>query len=133
MRVDGHVIASIEKGAVVLVGVARGDTRAEADYLARKLSGLRIYNDADGRLNASIQEAGGEFLIISQFTLLADCRKGNRPSYIEAASPEEARSLYEYFVTALTALGHRVASGRFKSDMIVQLENNGPVTVLLEK
>ncbi len=131
--VDGKDTVAIGKGAVVLVAVARGDTRAEADYLVRKLTLLRIYDDDQQRLNASIRDVGGSFLVVSQFTLYADCRKGNRPSYIEAAAPDEARGLYEYFVQQLAEQGIPVQTGQFQAHMKVQLVNDGPVTIILER
>ena len=125
-------ISSIQKGAVILCGVARGDTQHDVAYLARKASLLRIFDDAEGKLNLSIAEAGGSFLVVSQFTLYGDCIKGNRPSYIEAAAAEEGREGYEEFVRQLRDLGHRVEEGRFRENMVVDLENDGPVTLILE-
>lgn len=125
-------LGAIGRGAVVLVGVGRGDTETDAAYLARKVSQLRIYDDAEGRLNASIRDVGGSFLVISQFTLYGDCRKGNRPSYFEAAPPQEAERLYEAFVRQLRAQGHEVQTGAFGERMMVELENDGPVTILME-
>jgi D-tyrosyl-tRNA(Tyr) deacylase len=132
VTVDGRETASIGPGAVILAGVARGDTPEDARFLARKASQLRIYDDRDGRLNAPIQSLDGSFLVVSQFTLYGDCRKGNRPSYIEAAAPEDGREGYERFVKCLRDLGHRVETGRFGEHMVVELENDGPVTLLLE-
>ncbi len=133
VRVGEEVVGSIEHGAVVLVAVARDDREEQADWLAQKLSKLRIYDDHEGRLNAPIQDTDGAFLVISQFTLYADCRKGNRPSYLQSAPPDHARSLYEYFVNALRAMGHRVETGRFQETMAVELVNDGPVTLILER
>lgn len=133
VTVAGEVVARIPKGAVILLAVARGDTVEDARHLARKVALLRIYDDADGRLNASISDAGGSFIVVSQFTLYGDCAKGNRPSYIESAPPEEARSLYELFVHELRAQGHEVQTGRFQETMQVKLENDGPVTLILER
>lgn len=132
VRVGDHVAGSIGAGAVVLVGVARGDTRADAEYLARKTAGLRIYADTDGKLNDALDPARGAVLAISQFTLYGDCRKGNRPSYIEAADSEEGRLGYDRYVEALRGLGLRVETGRFQEHMVVCLENDGPVTLVLE-
>lgn len=132
VSVDGVCVSRIEKGALILVGVARGDTTFDLEWLARKVSRLRIYDDPDGRLNASIQDTGGAFLVVSQFTLYGECIKGNRPSYIEAAPPDEARSKYEAFVHALAEQGHEVVTGRFQEDMQVALQNDGPVTLILE-
>jgi len=128
----GGVAAEIGRGAVVLLGVSRRDGPADAEWLAAKVSALRIYDDADGRLNADIAREGGAFLVVSQFTLYGDCRKGNRPSYIEAAPPAEAQALYEAFVRALRARGHEVRTGVFREHMVVSLDNDGPVTVLLD-
>jgi len=132
VRVNGETVSAIDAGALVLVGVARGDAAGDAEYLARKTSGLRIFDDAEGRMNLDIRAAGGRFLVVSQFTLCADCRKGNRPSYIEAAAPEDGRRGYEQFVQALRALGHEVQTGCFGENMNVELINDGPVTILLE-
>lgn len=125
-------VSSIGPGALVLLGVAGSDTAADAEWLAGKVSRLRIFDDKDGRMNRSIAEAGGRFLVVSQFTLLADCRKGNRPSYIGAAAPEMAALLYEEFVRCLRDLGHDVQTGVFREMMQVQLINDGPVTILVE-
>lgn len=133
VHVDGQCVGAIQRGAVILLAVAADDTKAEADHLAGKVSRLRIYDDPQGKLNATIQDVGGDFLVVSQFTLYGDCRKGNRPSYIQSAPPEQARALYEYFVQQLRALGHRVETGRFQEMMKVSLENDGPVTLILEK
>jgi len=132
VTVDGEKVGSIGVGAVVLVGVARDDTEHDAKYLARKTAQLRIYDDADGKLNASIDAVNGAFLVVSQFTLYGDCGKGNRPSYIEAADPAEGERLYEEYVAALRATGHEVRTGVFRAMMDVDLVNDGPVTLLLE-
>jgi D-tyrosyl-tRNA(Tyr) deacylase len=132
VQVGEEVVGRIGTGALLLVGVARGDTEWDARHLARKVSRLRIYSDAKGRLNDSIRSAGGDFLAVSQFTLYGDCRTGNRPSYLEAADPGEGRLRYEQFVDCLRELGHRVETGRFQESMVVALENDGPVTVILE-
>lgn len=133
VTVDGQVVARIDRGAVILLAVARDDTEEEARYLARKVSKLRIFDDVDGRLNASITEVGGAFIVVSQFTLYGDCSKGNRPSYIESAPPETARTLYEFFISELRANGHNVQAGRFQETMQVKLVNDGPVTLILER
>ncbi len=132
VTVGGARVAEIGPGALVLAGVARGDTMHDARHLARKTARLRIFNDADGRLNSSIESAGGSFLVVSQFTLYGDCRKGNRPSYIEAAEPAEGRALFDEYVRQLAATGHPVQTGRFQEYMQVELENDGPVTLILE-
>ena len=132
VRVGESDIARIGPGLLVLVGVGRGDTPADADFLAGKTSRLRLFDDEQGQRNRSIDAVTGEVLVVSQFTLYGDCRKGNRPSYIDAADPEEACVLYERYASALTALGHRVQTGQFRASMLVGLENDGPVTLLLE-
>lgn len=132
VRVEGRVVGAIDSGAVVLVGVARGDTREDARYLARKTAGLRIYADAEGKLNEPMDLQRDALLAVSQFTLYGDCRKGNRPSYIEAASAEDGRIGYQWFVDELRDTGVRVETGCFQEDMVVGLENDGPVTILLE-
>ena len=133
VRVAGEVVGAISHGAVILLAVGKDDSEVEADWLARKASKLRIYDDDQGRLNASIHETGGAFLVVSQFTLYGDCAKGNRPSYIASAPPDKARALYAYFVEALRAQGHVVETGRFQEHMKVELENDGPVTLILER
>jgi D-tyrosyl-tRNA(Tyr) deacylase len=132
VRVASAAVARIGKGLLVLLGVRRGDSEREAEYLARKVAELRIFEDAGGKLNLSLAEVGGEMLVVSQFTLYADCRKGRRPSFTEAAPPEEARRLYEHFCQAVVALGVPVATGVFQEMMEVELVNAGPVTLLVE-
>lgn len=132
VKVDGETIGAIGAGLVVLVGAARGDTPERADRLAQKTAELRIFPDAAGRFNVSLLESGGEALVVSQFTLLADARRGRRPSFTEAAPPEQAEPLVERYAAALRALGVRVASGRFGAHMVVDLENDGPVTIILD-
>ncbi len=132
VEIDGRTVARIGPGAVVLLGVAAGDTESDADWLAAKTGRLRIFDDPDGRMNLDIRAAGGEFLVVSQFTLLADCRGGNRPSFIGAAPPDRAAALYERFVAALRADGHRVCTGVFREHMQVSLVNDGPVTIVLD-
>ncbi|MEA2437855.1 MAG: D-aminoacyl-tRNA deacylase [Thermoleophilaceae bacterium] len=127
VTVDGERVSQISTGMLVLLGVRRGDTQADADKLARKLRALRIFEDDDGRMNRSVEEANGEILCVSQFTLYGDARKGNRPSFVDAAPPEEAEALYESVRAALNAHG-----GRFGAHMKVELTNDGPVTLLLE-
>jgi D-tyrosyl-tRNA(Tyr) deacylase len=130
--VKGIEISSIGAGAMILCGVAKGDTPADAAFLARKTSQLRIYDDADGKMNLALDPNAGAFLVVSQFTLYADCAKGNRPSYIDAAPPDEGRRGYEDYVAQLRMLGHRVETGEFGASMVVELENDGPVTLILE-
>ena len=130
--VEGKVVGEIGRGALILLGVARNDTPFDLRYLARKASQLRIFDDENGQLNASIESARGAFLVVSQFTLYGDCAKGNRPSYIEAAPPDQAALFYDDFVRELQTLGHPVQTGRFGEKMLVELQNDGPVTLLLE-
>jgi D-tyrosyl-tRNA(Tyr) deacylase len=127
VSVEGERLAEIGPGLLVLLGVRRGDTPEQADKLARKLLALRVFEDAEGRMNRSVGEAGGELLCVSNFTLYADARKGNRPSFVDAAPPEEAEPLYERVRQALGAQG-----GRFGERMSVELSNDGPVTLLVE-
>jgi D-aminoacyl-tRNA deacylase len=127
VEVDGERVAAIGRGLLVLIGIKRGDGPDEADKLARKLLALRVFEDQDGRMNLNLGDAGGEVLCVSQFTLYGDTRKGNRPSFVEAAPPEEAEPLYERVRAALGAQG-----GSFGARMAVSLVNDGPVTVLVE-
>jgi D-tyrosyl-tRNA(Tyr) deacylase len=127
VTVDGHEVARIGGGLLVLLGVRRGDDQASADRIASKLLALRVFEDAEGKMNLSVRDAGGELLVVSQFTLYGDARKGNRPSFIDAAPPEEAEPLYERVRAAAGAQG-----GVFGARMAVALVNDGPVTVLLE-
>lgn len=128
----GELEGSIGGGLLVLLGVAAGDTEESADYLVSKLTGLRIFPDADGRTNLSIRETGGSFLVVSQFTLLADCRRGRRPGFDAAAPPDTAKRLYEYFVDRIRASGIPVETGQFQAAMSVTLVNEGPFTILLD-
>jgi len=132
VQVSGQTVGEIGPGLLVLVGVAQEDKEADAEYLARKVLSLRIFDDADGKMNIAIGEAGGAALVVSQFTLYGDARGQNRPSYIRAARPEEARRLYESFVEKLRAAGLRCETGRFQEMMEVELVNDGPVTILLD-
>jgi D-tyrosyl-tRNA(Tyr) deacylase len=133
VRVDSEVVGSIGKGLVVLLAVAKPDTTAQADYLAEKVTGLRIFPDDAGKMNRDVVEAGGALLVISQFTLYGDTRKGRRPSFDSAAGPEQARALYEYFVEACRSRGVQVQTGVFQAHMAVHLVNDGPVTVICER
>ncbi len=133
VTVDGEVVADIGPGVVLLVGVTHGDTPAEAEWLARKVAGLRIFPDEAGRFNRSLLDVGGNALVVSQFTLYADARKGRRPSFTQAAPPEEAEPLVDHFAHALAELGVPVQTGRFGAYMVVTIENDGPVTILLER
>jgi D-tyrosyl-tRNA(Tyr) deacylase len=132
VTVNGEITGEIGLGLLVLLGVGAGDTRAEADYLAEKTIGLRIFEDAGGKMNLSIAEVGGALLVVSQFTLYGDARRGKRPSFDAAAPPDEARELYEYFVEKIRAAGLRSETGRFQETMQVELLNEGPVTILLD-
>ena len=132
VTVDGDVVGAIEKGLVVLLGVARDDAEADADYLAAKIVALRIFDDEEGKMNCSLKDVEGSALIISQFTLYGDVRRGLRPSWFEAAPPELAQPLYDYFVRRTGELISNVASGSFRSMMQVELVNDGPVTILLD-
>ena len=132
MTVAGEVVGSIGPGLCVLVGVTHGDGPDQASTLARKLAELRVFPDDEGRMNRSVTDTGGGLLVISQFTLYGDTRKGRRPSWIDAARPEHAEPLVERFCDALRDLGSEVATGRFGADMEVELVNDGPVTLLLE-
>ena len=133
VRIDGQVVGSIGKGFMLLVGVTDGDTKAEADLLAKKVAQMRVLEDAEGKMNLALKDVGGAILSISQFTLYADCKKGNRPSFIRAARPEVAETLYDYFNSVLrTQYGLQVETGRFGADMKVDFINDGPVTILLD-
>lgn len=132
VTVHGDVTGEIATGLLVLLGVAEGDSASDVDYLAEKIVGLRIFPDDEGKMNRSLTDIGGELLVVSQFTLLGDCRKGRRPSFIEAARPEQAIPLYRAFVEAVHRLGIRVAEGRFQEHMLVELVNDGPVTLLVD-
>jgi D-tyrosyl-tRNA(Tyr) deacylase len=132
VEVEGKTAGSIGKGLVVLLGIAKTDTRRDAEYLADKVTALRIFPDEAGKMNRSVAEAGGKLLVVSQFTLYADCRKGRRPSFDLAAGPEQARALYEYFIAAAQARGIPVETGVFQAMMQVHLVNDGPVTILLD-
>lgn len=133
VRIDGQVVGKIDKGFMALVGVTDGDTRAEADLLAKKVAQMRVFEDAEGKMNLSLKDVDGTILSISQFTLYADCKKGNRPSFIRAARPEVAEPLYDYFNHVLsTQYGLQVQTGRFGADMKVDFVNDGPVTIILD-
>lgn len=133
VSVNGEIVGQIGKGILVLLGVADGDTKEEADYLADKIINLRIFEDENGRMNRSLTDIGGQILVVSQFTLLGDCRKGRRPSFVHAARPEQANDLYEYFTDKVREKGIPVQNGRFGAMMDVSLINDGPVTLILEK
>jgi D-tyrosyl-tRNA(Tyr) deacylase len=130
--IDGEAAGAIEQGLLVLLAVAGSDTREQASWLADKIVGLRIFNDADGKMNLSVTDVGGSVLVVSQFTLYGDTRKGRRPSFIGAAQPDIAIPLYEAFVDGIKALGVPTATGRFGADMQVELVNDGPVTLIVD-
>ena len=133
VTVEKKIVGEIEKGFLVLIGIKVGDTKEQADYLVKKLCNLRVFTDENDKMNLSLKDVGGKLLIVSQFTLYANCNDGNRPSFIEAARPEEAIPLYEYFCEECTKRGFEVQKGIFGADMKVQLLNDGPVTIIIEK
>lgn len=132
VSINGTVHKSIEKGLVIFLGIETGDTEEDCNWLIQKISKLRIFNNGDGKMNHSIKEVNGAFLVISQFTLHASTKKGNRPSYIRAAPPEIAIPLYEQFITKLESTGSQVSTGIFGADMKVRLTNDGPVTIWID-
>ena len=132
VMVDGELLGKIGNGFLILLGVADGDTRETADRLADKICRLRIFEDENGKTNLSLSDVGGELLVISQFTLYADCRKGNRPSFIKAGAPQMANDLYEYFMSRCRQHVDVVERGRFGADMKVELLNDGPFTLMLD-
>ncbi|HJA05738.1 MAG TPA: D-tyrosyl-tRNA(Tyr) deacylase [Candidatus Mediterraneibacter pullicola] len=132
VRVDGNVIGQIEKGFLVLIGVSDSDTEAVADKMIKKMIGLRIFEDADGKTNLSLSDVGGSLLLVSQFTLYANCKKGNRPSFIEAGAPDKANTLYEYVIGECKKSVPNVQTGEFGAEMAVSLVNDGPFTILLD-
>ena len=131
--VEGRTVGEIGRGFCVLLGVTHTDTNREADWLARKIAGLRLFEDAAGKLNLDLAAVGGEVLLVSQFTLYGDARKGRRPSFIAAARPERSEPLYEYFGDQLRQANIRVATGIFGAEMTVEINNDGPVTMMLER
>ena len=132
VTVEGEVVSEIQKGLLVFLGVAQEDTPADVEYMASKIANLRIFEDDKGRMNLSILDIGGEALVVSQFTLYGDCRKGRRPSFIHAARPEKADPLYEAFMDEISQLGVSVKAGIFQAIMDVELINDGPVTIMLD-
>jgi D-aminoacyl-tRNA deacylase len=132
VTVDDEIRGQIGRGLLVLLGVATGDTPDDARQLAEKIVGLRIFDDAQGKMNLAASEVGGAMLVVSQFTLLGDCRKGRRPSFVAAAAPEQAEALYQAFVSVVAERGIQVATGKFREHMLVSLTNDGPVTLLLD-
>lgn len=132
VEVDHQTVGQIETGLLVLLGVSQDDTETDADYLADKISGLRIFDDADGKMNLAVIDIKGSVLAVSQFTLFGDVRRGKRPSFDAAARPEQAKKLYEYFVDRIRAMNLRCETGTFQATMKVELANEGPVTILLD-
>lgn len=132
VKVDGSIVGEIAKGLMLLIGIDENDTEADADWLVQKILNLRIFGDEDGKLNLSVQDIKGEILCISQFTLIADYKKGNRPSFIKAAKPDKAIPLFDYFKQQMSKSGLRTESGIFGADMKVSLINDGPVTIVMD-
>lgn len=133
VEVKEKVVGKIDKGYMILVGITHEDTKETVEYLAKKVCSLRVFSDENGKMNLNIKDINGEMLIVSQFTLYADCVRGNRPSFTNAAKPEEANMLYEYFCEKVSENGIKVEKGIFGADMQVSLLNDGPVTIILEK
>jgi len=132
VAVNGEVVGAIQRGLLVLLGVGEDDTQDDVNYTAAKIIGLRIFEDGDGKMNRSLSEAGGAMLVVSQFTLYGDCRKGRRPSFIAAARPDQANALYQSFCAEVRGQGIPVETGRFQQHMDVALVNDGPVTLLVD-
>src|SRR5215470_17517829 len=132
VTVEDSIVGAIRLGLLVLLGVTSSDTTASADYMIDKLLGLRVFEDPEGKMNLSVREVGGAMLVVSQFTLFGDVRRGKRPSFDDAARPEQARELYEFFVTRVRAQGVRCETGVFQAMMDVELVNSGPVTILID-
>jgi len=132
VRVDGETVGAIDRGFLVFVGVTHSDARAQADWLARKIAGLRLFEDAASKMNLGLADIGGAMLVVSQFTLYGDARKGRRPDFLQAARPEQAEPLIAYFIDQLREQGLTIATGQFQAHMEVDLVNDGPVTLLLD-
>lgn len=132
VSVEGETIGAIGPGLLVLLGVAHADSDSDADWMAEKITGLRIFADDQGKMNRSLHDTGGAMLAVSQFTLLGDCRKGKRPSYVGAAAPEHAERLYQRFIASVRTAGIELSTGRFRADMQVELVNDGPVTLVID-
>lgn len=132
VKVEGRKTGEIKRGFVILLGVGQGDDKGDAEYLVEKICNLRIFEDNEGKMNLSLLDVGGELLVVSQFTLYGDCRKGRRPSFVEAASPGKAEELYSYFVDLCCSKGIKIETGVFKAHMEIGLTNDGPVTILVD-
>jgi D-tyrosyl-tRNA(Tyr) deacylase len=132
VEVEGRAVSSVGRGLLVFLGVVKGDASGDIEYLARKVSNLRIFEDAEGKMNLSLKDIGGEALVVSQFTLAADTRKGNRPSFVDAEEPERAEAMYREFMEEMKKAGVRVSSGEFAAHMDVRLINDGPVTIMID-
>jgi D-aminoacyl-tRNA deacylase len=133
VTIDGRTAGAVERGFCLLVGLTHGDTEATVDWMAEKVAGLRLFSDAEGKMNLGLEEVGGGVLVVSQFTLYGDVAKGRRPSFVDAARPEQAIPLYERFVAALRERRLQVATGEFGAHMLVEIHNDGPVTLILER
>jgi len=133
VRIGGSAVGSIDQGFCLLVAFTHGDTTAQVDWMAEKVSGLRLFSDSEGKMNLSLADVGGSLLVISQFTLYGDAARGRRPSFIQASPPEIAVPLYQRFVECLRAEGLTVATGEFGADMLVEIHNDGPVTLILDR
>lgn len=132
VRVDGNVVGQIDRGVLVLLGVGKGDNIDDVKYLAEKIVNLRVFDDDQGKMNLSLLDVGGQMLVVSQFTLYGDCRRGRRPSYSDSAPPDVAKELYEAFIEEVKKHGVHVETGIFAAHMLVEIHNNGPVTLLLD-
>lgn len=132
VAVDDKITGEIGRGLMILIGVEDGDSEKDADYIADKVTALRIFEDEQGKMNLSVEDIGGEILAVSQFTLLADARKGRRPSFVKAAAPEEANALYRKVIEKISSKGIHVEEGVFRAEMMVEIHNDGPVTILLD-
>ena len=132
VTIDGQIRGEIGRGFVILLGVAKDDTKEDMDYLVKKISGLRVFEDAEGKMNLALKDVNGELLIISQFTLFANTKKGNRPSFIDSGLPEPSKAFYLDFIQAFRDMGFTVAEGEFGADMAVELFNDGPVTIIID-
>ena len=132
VKIEGEIVGTIEKGFAILLGISETDTEEDGKYLSEKIANLRIFEDSQGKMNLSCLDINGDFLVVSQFTLIADCRKGRRPSFVEAARPEKAIPLYENFISILKQTGLKVETGKFGASMVVEIHNDGPVTIILD-